>query len=701
MEIKKEGNARLSRFKDYIEWYSGLHGKEMQSIGNQMDSERQKINGFPDDIRKAIDSAIENSFDLDTWYSRFTVRTEEEKARELENLCKKKKAAALPLLKRFSGVCETYAQLPKVGLWVDGVFAFLYFGNPTQGIIVYEPEKWLEYVPLPDFSDTSPAQMLAAANVSELPSATALIPADAAGLTPNQLNDLAHKNSSALSDLEKQIKAVKNAETGELAEIQKIIQEQQALLEKKQKEMMAELEKKKAEMEEAKERLEGQIWMLESQIYAIQCYTGETISFARIRSGKNAPDTEPVIIHQKLRFLDEDLGRLTSIYRIRWDDIRFFEDFLKYSPIALDAFAPNERCITLCRVSKDAKSFARSQMFPYSNVLDDYEYYHGKTVGIIIRNGENLYLGWTDDERVHIQDDLIRSKANPFDLTFLARPEEFTSEYAERQWEKERKEKTKQTMDDIVSRVFVMNILQGVIERTDMLPLPKGERVAQKSKYVQFSLSDLWLTDNRFGSFTDIVKRCNSHVTRGDTILTTQSLWPQRNSWGITLRNDRGRGYANRTHDCSVEDCTLYKINLIETEERDRYYVSVEKDTSIVGARSNFEVYPEEFINLTYMNSVWLEWVINSKTLGGWKVGGCAVNYAYAIRYLNTALDYVRDREVREKAFIDSVDPEVCKTAEWQVKLSEWKIEKSVREMNEYQAKRFCKFMTGLKSVEN
>ena len=58
------------------------------------------------------------------------------------------------------------------------------------------------------------------------------------------------------------------------------------------------------ELEEKKEQLEGQIYLLDSQIYAIRCYAGEVVNFTRIRSGKNAPDTEPIVVHQKLRFLD-------------------------------------------------------------------------------------------------------------------------------------------------------------------------------------------------------------------------------------------------------------------------------------------------------------------------------------------------------------------------------------------------------------
>lgn len=65
--------------------------------------------------------------------------------------------------------------------------------------------------------------------------------------------------------------------------------------------------------------------------------------------------------------------------------------------------------------------------------------------------------------------------------------------------------------------------------------------------------------------------------------------------------------------------------------------------------------------------------------------------YAYAIRYLNKALEYIRNRESEEKSLIDAIDPTICQDSEWPLKLSEWKMEKGVRAITAYQAKRFVK----------
>lgn len=468
--------------------------------------------------------------------------------------------------------------------------------------------------------------------------------------------------------------------------------------------------------------------------------------FTRLRSGNNAPITEPIVVHQKLRFLDEDLGRLTSLYSIQWEKLGEFEKFLQYSPLALDTFAPNERCVMLVRLSRDGNEIGRDNRHPYSNLLRDYEYYYGRTIGIIIRNGENLYLGWTDEDRVHIQDDLIVSQV--IDVTPQDEPV-FRSTWDREKWEKGQKEERKRILDGLISRSFVYNILQGIVDHSTMLPLPSGVTLGKPSEYVVYSIADKWLTDNRFGSFNDLVEICNKKVIKGDILLSVQHLIPERPYWNPAQsynpawHNARGRGDKNRTHDCSIKDNTLYPANLVEFDEpiayvRYRYkvssdvgkstwctavteassarnfsadceilehfdsrarhiYVSVQKGNRYsyrdyeTDVRANFELHDGEYINLAYMNSVWLTWVINTKSLGGWTINGHVVNYAYAIRYLNTALDFVRQREVEEKAFIDAIDPSICMDIEWPLMLSKWKLSSGVRKITLHQAKRFVR----------
>ena len=728
MEIIQGGTATMTDIDGFLAWYRELNLAESKDIRKRLiDASPDKGKGYVD----AIGRTIAKMFQVTSWASYPPSETEEAK-------WPIQRDAVAQDIERFLRFAQDFNQPLQVGYWAKGIFAYLYLGNPNEGVIVAYPELYLTYVPAPDYSDMTAADVRAALNTPRTRSEKTLVPENVeTNLTRNSLTSAMEKQKTEEQRLLQEIDDVKNARTKELAETQAKIAALHAELQAQKDALMAELNDKMRELRAKKEQMEGQIYLLDAQIYAIRCFAGEVVKFAQIRSGKNAPDTEPVVIHQKLRFLDEDLGRLASLYEIQWEDISMFEEFLRHSPLALDTFAPNERCVMLVRLSRNGVQKGVDGERPYSNVLRNYTYFHGKTVGIIIRNGENLYIGWTDEKRIKIDDDLIISQV----VTSVepAEQPEFYSEFAREQAEQQKKEEAKQFLDGILSRTFVYNILQGIVERSSLLPLPPGASLGAQSEYVIYAVADKWLTDNRFGSFPDIIKKCNQRVQPGDMLLTTQRLVAERyysRTSGYASRtweNVRGRGDRNRTHDVEAADCTLYPANLVEYDEpvpmvryrvnngaeetapkryfereygsqtnveileeyetkKRHVFVSLEKKDNWLSqrlARANFELYDDEFINLTYMNSVWLEWVINNKTLGNWRVGGVDADYAFAIRYLKTAMDFIRQREAEEKAAIDAIDTNVCKDPNWPLKLTEWKLEHKVRTITSFQAKRF------------
>lgn len=740
--------AKIINLEAYLAWYASLTYEQAKELCDTISATMPSYKWSPEK------NALEKAFMVSTWVNCPVMETLQYKWNTLN-------ATTTAEYRNFFQFATDYDLNISIGCWVDNSYAYLYIGNPKKGVIILNPEKYLERIEPTDYSNLTPAQLRAQLGVSETSQGDAnLVPAEArASLTIAGTKEQLSEREEQLNALRQEIKKVENAETGELAEIKAAIEKMRQELADKKAAMMAELNAKKAEMEVIKERLELQIYLLDSQIYAIECYAGEIVKFAQLRKGKNAPDTEPLVIHQKLRFLDEELGKLASLYTIDWSNMGLFEQFLRESPLALDTFAPNDKCVVLVRLSRTGKILGANT--EYANVLDRFDYYHGKTVGIIIRNGENLYLGWTDETRIHIDDDLIVSQVietqTPDTFDSMSKWEQ------ERYIENQKAERTK-VMDGIVSRTFIYNILQGVVDNTDLLSLPAGTKLSEPSDLVVYSVADKWLQDNRFGNFTDIVDRCNKTVNKGDVLLTVQHLtaieagsgygWANHRYGDGKWENPRGRGERNRTHDCSVKDCTLYPANLIEYDEpiemvhytapdgktdngwvaqkdgrklftgadgklhmegltegcvvlneytaRKRHvFVSVEKTDSVYvwsrdrkpdkPARANFEVYEDEFINLSFMNSVWLETVITSKNLGNWRVGNQKVDYAYAIRYLKTAMEHVRNREGNESELILAASGLDNLPANWQVKLSEWKMNKNVRKINEYQAKRFAK----------
>lgn len=752
------GTARFKNMNALITWLENLDAEAAGEVCNRLLDVRKGATrpGCSDAIQTAISDSYQVTgyvISAPSWAS--VGPNKEEK-------WAKQRTTTVERLQKFYNYCTEFGQTPNVGFWAEGEYAFLYLGNPSSGIIVPEPEKYLEYIPQKDYSDMTPLQVREQLGIGQAGGHSdmqSLVSAEVeASLTGADLNKRLDSQNQAIADIEQEMKDTREAKTGELAQLRMEMERIKAELDAKKSALMAGLEQKKRDMERMKEQMENQIYLLDSQIYAIRCFAGEVVQFAKIRSGQNAPITEPIVIHQKLRFLDEDLGRLASLYEIQWEKLDLFEQFLRHSPLALDTFAPNERCVVLVRLSRTGTQQERDNNRPYTNLFKNYTYYHGKTVGIIIRNGENLYLGWTEEDRVHIEDDLIIS--NVVTEVTPGEAPEFMFESERERYEQKQKVERRRLVDGLVSRSFVYNILQGVVEHTNMLPLPDGVALNKPSEYVIYSVADKWLADNRFGSFNEIVEKSNERVMEGDMLLTVQHLIPEHSSWGGNYSphwdNIRGRGDRNRTHDCHVEDCKIYPANLVEYDEpisktrykrlvspgyfelqknpnakpawrefvenTDRYeplhnengsevppdeqdqiievfdyrkqhvYISVPKMFSYADARSNFELQPEEYINLTYLNSVWLEWAVTTKNLGGWTVGGKEVTYAYAIKYIKTALDFIRKREAEEKASLNAVDSAITQDPDWPLRLSEWKLAKGVRQITPYQAKRFSKY---------
>lgn len=741
---------------DYVRWFDSLDADAAGTIKSHILSEYvYKNEHIPSIINERVlprywvPSTVQDMFSVNSWASYPPEATREAK-------WPKQRAAWVERILQFISFSKEYSIPVKVGFWQEGLFAYLYLGNLKSGIIIYEPEQWLDYIPAPDFSDVTVAEASRMLCGGTSPIDVGIIPAEAKEqLTTGAVKSKLEEQNDLIAKTKKIYDETQRCETGELAEMKAAIEKMQRELNEKKWALMEELEQKLEAFEEQKFELENQIFLLDSQIYSIMCYTGEIVKFTAIRTGKDADMTEPLVIHQKLRFLDEELGTLASIYQIDWDDIKMFEHFLRHHPLALDVFAPDEKCVTLVRLSKTGTILGESTRWPWQNVLEEYEYYHGKTVGVIIRNGENLYLGWTDETRVHIKDDFIVTQNQVVtETTPYEEPKFHFKSDREAYINKQRQDK-RDLMDGVVSRLFVYNILQGVVDNTPILKLPDGVKLNKQSDYVIYSVADKWVSDNRF-DFTEIIRRCNERVQVGDMLLTTQHLVAERKTgWSggyvsQSWHNDRGVGDKNRTHDVYIDDCTLYPANKVEygspetiTKYKYKYrkptngptglefedvwinaetrnkdglgkdceilgsyeyiprhvYVSEEKENSRWRAdwtggkvaRANFELDDKEFINCTYLCSTWLKWVIANRKLGGWRVAGHEVDFAHAIRYLKTAMDYVREREVGEKAHLDAIDPHICKDPEWPLKLTEWKMSNGVRSITAYQAKRYAK----------
>lgn len=611
-------------------------------------------------------------------------------------------------------------------------------------------------------------------------------------------NDLTSNIDTKKQEIQNKQDELKNLQKEKAAEIERMKQE----IEAKYADTISLINKKKEELESKKAELEGQLFIYDTELYAIRCYWGETVTFVPLRKGKHANIEDPVVLYQKIRFLNEELGRYAAIYD--FDGSKYskhtFEELLKIRDDFMNMFAPGPKSISLVKISKDGTIRCQSEI--RNNMLSEYELLHGNTIAILIRDGENLYIGWTDDDKVQVKDE-----------NMFLKPE--TKEIASEDEENIRNSQK----EEIAGRYFIFAILQGIVDQGKILKLPKIGSIMKSNPYVIYSMADGWLEDDRFGTLEDILKRTNHEVMKkGDTILTLMRITRDDNGYGYGRRggvwnNNRGRGEANRTHDVSLKDFKFYKINkvdkteyydvfmrkypldiefeTIETpirpnitnighvikkstclwdemelekkeirvlnnrltgftldDEHDptikqvmerenaasdtealkkflpknyrfetkdntyydstsesmkgyhqsldhvansvteyQYFIS-ERKKYTVNSTANMEIREGEYLDMTYLNSILIRYVIRTKKVGNVYIGGTKIQFADIIPYLNKALEFLEEREKTEAALL-RLHMDLYEN--WQVDVSRWRLEHHYHELTETRAKRFAK----------
>ena len=411
------------------------------------------------------------------------------------------------------------------------------------------PSEWFTFIPLKNYNRISGNDVRQITNGNET-----LFPASMyynAEDVENTKNYLKEETDS----LKKEQEQILSGEEASIKDLHEKIQKMQAELEERQKELMEELSRKKSELEEKKKELNRKMYILDTQIYGIRCYTGETVHFHQIREGRKTETAEPVVLYQKIRFLDEELGKYFSIYGNDGAEKskESFLDILKARDDIANLFAPSEKCVSIICVSRTGKTVSPSE--DVANVLQEYEIYHGKQLAMLIRDGENLYIAWFDDDRVTVQDE------NAF---YIPGKSEYAAE--------DEINASASSTEDKVSRYFMFSVLQGVLDKGEILALPEKVNVFTPGKYLVFSTAEGWIADNTYGTFAEILQKSDGiELKKGDTILVGRML-SRDDAYGpgsgryharyASYNNNRGIGERNRTHDAYIKS-GIQKINKV------------------------------------------------------------------------------------------------------------------------------------------
>lgn len=475
-------------------------------------------------------------------------------------------------------------------------------------------------------------------------------------------NQVALKNE--LEETNKLIEKVSNFEdeafTAQLAEINNLKAEMEAKL-TAMYEMQA---KMMAELQEKIKRYEHEILIMRSDLTAFEYRNGLTVDFMNIHKGANAPVNQPIIIHQKLIYLDEDLPRLKDLYDVNSGSL---EVAIKHSPALLEHICPTSKGITFLKMRNSAGRYELN-----NTVMKFVRDVMANEVGVLIRNGENTWLTWLDSKDISLSADSFTSKSS--------------------------NEETSLSL--LQSRYYLFNLIMGLIERNEILQLDHVPTNMFADPDIIWSNADSQIADSTYVELSKIIPILNRYSKVDDPIYVLNSFTDTatyeagRYGGGTT---ERGRGDNALTDNTSVKK-GLSKIKGIDyfSDFTYRYYVGGEKGSGWSGDSKispSLYIEEDEFINLKFLNSKLIDYYIHTKRIGKISNSGRYVDYSHMLPILFGMKKALEEQEKIDRLHITSQDYDLNL-------LTAFKILHDVRVITPYQAKRYSKWVAGLNEEE-
>ena len=515
-------------------------------------------------------------------------------------------------------------------------------------------------------------------------------------------------------------------------------------MERKMQELKEKQELQLAELRQRVDKMKDSIFMLELNIFALRSLFGETFTLTQLRRGKTSDN--PLVLYQKFKFLDEEFALLAVKEFGRFDGNHGTTIEIFKKQCVLDVFAPSEKCITFFRTSKDKKYFTYDSEFDGLKAL---EYYHENQVGMVIRNGENIWLSFIDEE-VFVEDNLFESAATWAEAERKIKPDwkgeyDYKNDIIDPGKTKLRDPVVKKAID----KMMLFYIIEGLVQSTNIFTELKEVNLRVPSDKVIFSSADNQLESYKYPDFKTYFSSWRENpldVKWGETILVVEKGAASRIVGGGQHWEEkhRSRGYQNRARDAEDIKPGLHQVSYIEVHDRwyeqmvndppyktaeenngtpiyyqkrvdaDKkdepnvvyrpeveFYVSVKRHPydwermdrwGNIPSRINnvnLRVYNEDFCPVAFINSNYVLSWMEQKNIGDWYKG----NYVYLVENIfHSLLKMLRGREERENTMIRAHIPEFEGKPDELDAVTEWKKEHNVKNFTEYQAKRFVRW---------
>ena len=279
-----------------------------------------------------------------------------------------------------------------------------------------------------------------------------------------------------------------------------------------------------------------------------------------------------------------------------------------------------------------------------------------------MRNGDNVWFSWCDADKVKFDEDSFASNATH--------------------------EKLDKSL--LTSRYFVMNILLGLLERKELVQIPRNVsniKDLESSPFIVFSNADSQITDSKYLTLVDLMDAANEFVQEGEDIYI-----PQRLSDGYfhsgNLYTKRDKGYRKLTYGAEVQKgfTTLREIRYLANFEVERYVAS---HKYAEGQKPSFKIDLTEFIRMDILNSELIDYYILTKRIGNLFIQNCKVDFAYIVPCLLEIRNKLKEVEKEERLLVASSVYDLGL-------LSSFKLLNGIRKITNRTAKQYEKWVSSL-----